>query len=83
MGKIKSLLTSAGLFFALLFGLLFKREQSKREQAEKELEVSRQQIQSAEKTAKILKEKRDAQIRNSLDERTVTERMRDKGYLRD
>lgn len=83
MKKIKSLLTSAGLFFALLFGLLFKREQSKREQAEKELEASRLANRANEATKQALEIKRDVKTNNIHNSSDRIERMRNKGYLRD
>ena len=83
MKNIKSLLTSAGLFFALLFGLLFKREQSKREQAEKELEASKLANEADKATKQALEIKRDVKTNNIHNSGDRIERMRGKGYLRD
>lgn len=82
MKKIKSVLTSIGLLIAILFGVLFKREQSKREATEKALEVSQIENSAARKTLKAIEVKRDVENRNQRDPSDIDKRLHDKGYLR-
>ena len=82
MGQIKKWLSSLVVTLALIFLWLFKREQSKREAVEKELEASQIAMSAANKTLYAIEVKKDVENLNKRDPRLLNDRLRDKGYLR-
>lgn len=82
MNKLKYILSSIISALAFLFYLLFKREQSKREDTEKALEASKIANSAAQKTLEAIEVKKDVESINKRDDRSIDERLHDKGYLR-
>lgn len=83
MGRIKKWLSSLCVMLALIFLWLFKREQSKRESVEQELDASQLANSAAKVNEKALEIKRDVKNSNIRDPSDRIERMRSKGHLRD
>lgn len=83
MDRIKKWLSSFVVTLALIFLWLFKREQSRREAVESELEVSQLENSAAKINEKALEIKRDVKNSNIRDPGDRIERMRSKGHLRD
>lgn len=82
MNKLKYIISSIISALAFLFYLLFKREQSKREDTEKALEASKIAHSAAQKTLKAIEVKKDVESINKRDSRDIDDRLHDKGYLR-
>lgn len=83
MDRIKKWLSSFVVTLALIFLWLFKREQSKREAVENELEASQLENSAAKINEKALEIKRNVKNSNIRDPSDRIERMRSKGHLRD
>lgn len=83
MGRMKKWLSSLAFALSVVFLWFFKREQSKREAVEKELEVSQLENSAAKANEKALEIKRDVKNNNIRDPSDRVERMRRKGHLRD
>lgn len=82
MDRIKKWLSSFVVTLALIFLWLFKRERSKREAVEKELEASKQAMNAANKTLDAIEVKKDVENLNQRDPRPLNDRLHVKGYLR-
>lgn len=82
MNRIKNWFSSLVVTLPLIFLWLFKREQSKREALEKELEASKNANKAAKETLNAIEVKRDVENINQRDPRNINDRLRDKGYLR-
>ncbi|UNM96728.1 hypothetical protein MMG00_02415 [Ignatzschineria rhizosphaerae] len=80
---MKKWLSSLAFALSVVFLWLFKREQSKREAVEKELEASQLENSAAKVNEKALEIKRDVKNNNIRDPSDRVERMRRKGHLRD
>lgn len=83
MNRIKNWFSSLVVTLSLVFLWLFKREQSKREALEKELEASQLENSAARANEKALEIKQDVKNSNIRNPSDRIERMRHKGHLRD
>ena len=82
MSRIKKWFSSLGITLAFVFLWLFKRERSKREAIEKELEASHNANRAAKETLNAIEVKKDVESINQRDPRHINDRLHDKGYLR-
>ena len=83
MERLKKWLSSLLVTIVLIFLFLFKREQLKRKNAEKALEVSQLKNSAAKANQQAQEIKRDVKNNNIRDPSDRIERMRKKGQLRD
>lgn len=83
MERLKKWLSSLLVTIVLIFLFLFKREQLKRKNAERELEVSQLKNSAAKANQQAQEIKRDVKNNNIRDPSDRIERMRKKGQLRD
>ena len=80
--RIKKWLSSFAVALSVIFLWFFKREQSKREAVEKELEASKSANRAAKETLNAIEVKKDVESINQRDPRNINDRLHDKGYLR-